>query len=109
MGIYCSTSSLHIKLSAWWMARIKSPCHKAILSLIPSCICWELWNHRNKGKFENIRLLSFHLIRKVESNVQMLLQNHPILSKRRPGDDGMLQAFGVCVSDLPRRKLFLTK
>ena len=37
---------LQQKLSGWWIAKVKSPCRKAILSLIPNCICWDLWPQR---------------------------------------------------------------
>lgn len=34
-----SGNVLHQKLSSWWISKVNSPCHKAILSLIPTRIC----------------------------------------------------------------------
>lgn len=52
MGIHKDESLLQLKLSAWWMSKVRSPCHKTILSLIPCCVCWELWLNRNKSRYQ---------------------------------------------------------
>lgn len=41
MGSKSGGTLLQQKLNAWWIAKVNSPCHKAVLSLIPNCICWE--------------------------------------------------------------------
>ena len=53
ISIYYSASLLQHKLSEWWMAKIRFPYHKAISSLIPACIYWELCIHLNKARFDN--------------------------------------------------------
>lgn len=78
MGIGGNASLLQLKLSAWWMAKVRSTCHKAIFSLIPTCICWELWLNWNRSKFDNKRLMPSQLIANVESNLTAILLNHSI-------------------------------
>ena len=40
--IHSSSSLISLKLNEWWVVKVNSPCHKAMLSLIPLGVCWEL-------------------------------------------------------------------
>lgn len=51
--IIANVLMLQNKLGGWRVSKIRSPCRKAILSLIAKCICQELWCNRNGGRFEN--------------------------------------------------------
>lgn len=102
MGIHKVETVLQLKLSAWWMAKVGSPCHKAILSLIPCCICWELWLNRNKARYENKRQLISNLIFNIESSIRTVLRKHVLLKKRMQANDLVLNQFNVDKSNIER-------
>ena len=95
MGIHKDESLLQLKLSAWWMPKVKSPCHKAILSLTPCCVCWELWLNRNKARYDNKRQLVSHLISNIEINIKAVLSKHTLLMKMKQDDGLVLQQFKI--------------
>lgn len=69
MQIHSVSTCLQLELNDWWLAPSRSPCHRAMLSLIPTCICWELWVQRNKGRFENQRQSATHVVSNIAANM----------------------------------------
>ena len=87
MKVYSRDTSLQLKLNRWWLSQSKSPCHKALLSLIPTCVCWELWISRNKARFDNKTQHVDHIISSVVANIRSIVGRSRIFLKRRYGDN----------------------
>ena len=49
MEIQSSFNMLNLKLNEWWISKIRSPCYKAILSLVANCVCLEFGLVEIKG------------------------------------------------------------
>ncbi|KAM7465445.1 hypothetical protein LguiB_013007 [Lonicera macranthoides] len=93
MGFIGKSLSLVSRVNEWWLIRIKSPCHKVVLSLIPVLICWMLWKNRNKGRFEGVNMSIAHIIKEIGDYVRCLLINSTIVQKRVDGDDVWIKDF----------------
>lgn len=53
LGIQTTGSSIHTKITAWWLCKFRSPCHKAVIVVFFNSICWEIWLSRNRWRYEN--------------------------------------------------------
>lgn len=91
--IFGRLSSLVAQVNEWWLVRIKSPCHKVVLSLIPVLICWVLWKNRNKGRYAGSSMPVEFMIRDVVDYVRYLLLNSTIIQKREVSDNKWFQDF----------------
>ena len=101
-------SLLQNEVNAWWIQRIRSPCYKAILSLIPTSICWELWLNRNSGRFENIARVADQIVASIKDNVRAILSGHQLLQKRCFADTQILHQLQVQVPVLIVKPWILT-
>lgn len=101
-------SMLHHKLSGWWIAKVNSPSHKAVLSLIPNSICWELWCSRNKGRFEGKSTQVAHVIRHIEDQIKTILVKSKLLQKHLRPDTLWPHQFGISVPSVMRDSVIIT-
>ena len=106
MGIHSAESSQKLKLNRWWLASGASPCHKILLSLIPTCVCWELWVNRNKARFENKKQTAALMIANITVAIQGIMNQKSLVVKRRVADDAFLRFFSDCVA-APRSTEFI--
>lgn len=93
MGIISRASLLCQKINEWWIARIHSPCHKFVLSLIPLGVCWELWCLRNFGRFDGRSMDVKGTIKSLEAKITICLNGWNLLSKRSNWDSSWLFDF----------------
>lgn len=104
--IHSKANSLQSKLNEWCMSRSISPCHKILLSLV---VCWELWVHRNKGRFDGGRQHSCHIISVVESNIRNILHGSSIIKKRCSKDEQILQNFHCFAPSFKKRDFIIAR
>lgn len=69
--IHSMGNLLSHKINIWWLQKVRSPCYKAILSLIPNAICWGI--NRNNGKYEKWNRGTDQIIFNIKHNVRRYL------------------------------------
>lgn len=92
-----------------WLSKIHSPCHKAILSLVPNCILWELWLHKNKSRFEPHISSANHVISNIDFAIRAILNAHQIIKKISLMDSRWLINFQIKHEQCIINKLIITK
>lgn len=95
LHLNCSSNSLDLKLSEWWLSKVRSPCHKELLSFIPVAICWELWKSRNRARYEGIRSGFVQKVHNVETAIKAIFQKAAVTSKSSRMDILLLHDWGV--------------
>ncbi|KAM7531551.1 hypothetical protein LguiB_034961 [Lonicera macranthoides] len=88
---------------------MRSPCYKAILSLIINAICWELWLNKNKGKFDGVFKGADQIIYYVKANLQAIFVGHHLLQKRTFADVVLLRNLHVDVLAIYNRGWIFTR
>ena len=87
LQIHSTATCISLKLNDWWLFHSRSPCHKALLSIVSTSTCWELWLNTNKGRFDNKRQLLPQIMANINSNINAIIGGHKILNKMRVADD----------------------
>lgn len=78
--------------------------------MIPNCIIWELWLHRNKGRFENqTAAQASQIIHKVDGVLQAILNSHQITKKRNLCDDVLLKNLNVQTREAYNIRFMITR
>lgn len=81
MGISSTSGQLRLKVTDWWLAKIRYPCYKTLLSFIPACIVWEYWICRNRGRFEGDKIAVEYMMNNVISAIAGVYNQASIVNK----------------------------